>query len=66
MKEKIWIRKFNSFKEAREAELEDYFTMTPEERLETMEYLRESFYKLKCYEKGREGLRRVFKITKKA
>lgn len=66
MNEKIWIKKFNSFKEAREEELEYHFNMTPEERLETVEYLKEVFYKLKDYGKGREGLRRVFKIIKKA
>ncbi len=64
MKERIWIRKFNSFKEAEEKELEYHLNMTPEERLETVEYLREIFYKLKCYGKDREGLRRVFKIIK--
>ncbi len=66
MKEKIWIKKFNSFKEAREEELEYYFNMTPEERLETVEYLKEVFYKLKGHGKGREGLRRVFNIIQKA
>lgn len=66
MKEKVWIKKFNSFEEASEEDLRYHFNMTPEERLETVEYLREVFYKLKGHEKGREGLRRVFKIIEKA
>ncbi|MCX7793147.1 MAG: hypothetical protein N2257_01890 [Thermodesulfovibrionales bacterium] len=65
MREKIWIKRFNSFKDASEADINYHLNMTPEERLETMEYLREVFYKLKGYGKGREGLRRVFKIVKK-
>lgn len=66
MKEKVWIKRFKSFKEADEEELVYNFKMTPQERLETVEYLREIFHKLKNYEKDREGLRRVFKIIKKA
>lgn len=62
---KIWIRKFNSFEEAEEFDTEYYRAMTKMERLETMQYLREIFYKFKApfkkYE-SRKGLRRVIRI----
>jgi len=59
-----FIKKFTSFKEAEEEELKYYLNFTPEERLEIMQFLREAYFKLKGYGKGREGLRRVFKIVK--
>lgn len=61
---KIWIKKSNSFKAARRFDMEYYLSMSPDERLETMQFLRETAFKLKSglgYEKDRKGLRRVIK-----
>ena len=68
MKHKIWVNKPNSFKEAQEFDDSYYLSMTPTERLETVQFLREEFWKLKK-DKNHEGgkrLRRVFKLIKQA
>jgi len=68
MKQKIWVHKSNSFKEAQEFDDSYYLSMTPTERLETVQFLREEYWKLKkenIYE-GRKRLRRVFKLIKQA
>jgi hypothetical protein len=60
---RIWIRKTDSHKEAEKFDLEYYLNMTPKKRIETMQYLREIYYKIKGKdEKGREGFQRVIKI----
>ncbi|GAB4410008.1 MAG: hypothetical protein OHK0032_05710 [Thermodesulfovibrionales bacterium] len=59
----IWVKKSVSFKEAEEFDIEYYLSMTPGERIETMQFLREVYYKLKGYGKGRKGLRRVIKVV---
>jgi len=62
---KIWVRKFKSFREAEEFDIRYYRAMPKKERLETMQFLREIYYKFKApfkkYE-SREGLRRVIRI----
>ncbi|MBI1883598.1 MAG: hypothetical protein HYS08_05275 [Chlamydiae bacterium] len=44
---KIWVHKAKSFKEAEEFDLEYYRAMSPSERLQDMQLLREIFYKIK-------------------
>ncbi len=60
---KIWVKKSGSFKEAEEFDTEYYLSMTPGERIETMQFLREVYHKLKGHGKGRKGLRRVIKVV---
>lgn len=60
---KIWIKVFNNFKQAEKSDEDYYAKMTPVERLETMQFLRELAYKFKGEEhEGRTRLRRVIKI----
>lgn len=62
---RIWVRKIDSHKEAERFDLGYYLSMTPQKRIETMQYLREIYYKIKGKdEKGRERLQRVIKIIK--
>ena len=66
MKHKIWVKKSNSFEEAQEFDDSYYLSLTPVERLETVQFLREKHWKLKKdvnHESGK-GLRRVLKIIK--
>lgn len=61
---KIWINKANSFKEAEEFDIHYYMEMSKTERLETMQFLREIYGKMKDRRKyeSRKGLRRFIKI----
>jgi len=64
---KIWVKKSSSFKAARRFDMEYYLSMSPAERLETMQFLREIAFKFKSglrYEKGRR-LQRVISILDK-
>lgn len=62
---RVWVRKTDSHKEAGKFDLEYYLGMTPKKRIDTMQYLREIYYKIKGKdEKGREGLQRVIKVVK--
>jgi len=66
---KAWVRKPASFKEARAFDEEYYLSMTPAERLETMQFLREmhaKFHHGAEYEKNRKGLRRVVAFAEQA
>lgn len=62
----VWIKRVKSFKSSNDFDMDYYLSMSPSERLETMQFLREMVYKFKkgpeCG-KGREGLRRVIKIV---
>ncbi len=66
MKKKIWINKSNSFAEAQEFDDSYYLSLTPTERLETVQFLREEFWKLKKDKNHESGkrLRRVLKLIK--
>ena len=66
MKKKIWVRKFNSFKEENKADIKYYSSKTPEERLSDIQFCREQFPKLRGNNENGKGLRRVFKIIKQA
>ncbi len=65
---KIWINKAKDFKSAEEFDIAYYRQMTPIERIETMQILREIFFKLKPGKRneGRKRLRRVVKIIQQA
>lgn len=47
MKQRIWVNESNSFKEAQEFDDSYYLSLTPTERLETVQFLRERYWKLK-------------------
>ncbi len=61
---KIWIKKFNSFKEAERFEDEYYRKRSPEERLEDIQLCREMYFELKKINLNacRKRLRRVFRV----
>ncbi len=61
---KIWIKKFQSFKEAQDFDTVYYRGMSRQGRLETMQFLREIYLKIKGGHKNesRKGLRRIIKI----
>lgn len=59
----LWIKKPKSFKSAQQSDIDYYLSMSPSERLGTVQYLRETLYKLKKnYGKNRKGLRRIIKV----
>ncbi|MBI3600893.1 MAG: hypothetical protein HY097_09690 [Nitrospinae bacterium] len=60
---KLWLKKLKSFKLAHQFDIDYYLSMSPSERLETMQLLREIVSKFKNG-KGRKGLRRAIKIVK--
>lgn len=64
---KTWVKKFSSFREAERFDINQCANMSPEEKWDTMQFLREAYYKFKGakFEKGK-GLRRVLKIFKQA
>ncbi len=61
---KIWINKAKSFKAAEEFDLNYYLSMDVSGRLETMQLLRELYFKIKKGAKfeSRKGLRRILKV----
>jgi len=62
---KIWLEKFKSFKKAEEFNRDYYAKMSPIEKWDTMQFLRETYLNFKgCKYEKRKGLRRVFKIIK--
>lgn len=63
---KIWVNKVNSFEEAEKVDEDYYLKMTPSERLDIMQFLREVYFKLKkdVENESREGLRRCVEIIK--
>ena len=66
MRKKIWVNKSNSFKDAQDFDDSYYLSLTPRERLETVQFLREEYWKLKkdIKHEGGKRLRRVLKIIK--
>ena len=67
MKKKIWVNKSNSFAEAQEFDDTYYLSLSPTERLETVQFLREEYLKMNKGEnhEGGKRLRRVLKLIKK-
>ncbi len=64
--EKVWVNKAASFADAEKFDEDYYFNLTSLERLETVQFLRESYYKIKkdLNNESRKGLRRVVKVIK--
>ncbi|MCD6578455.1 hypothetical protein J7L48_03190 [bacterium] len=63
---KVWVNVARSFEEAEEFDFEYYLNMTPEERLDIMQFLRDEYIKTKGLNKNeiRKGLRRSIKVIK--
>lgn len=62
---KIWVNKAKSFKEAEEFDNKYYLNMSARERLETMQLLREMYFKFKkgLKNENRKRLCRVVRIV---
>ena len=65
---KIWIHKTSSFRKAEKFDADYYLAMTPSERLETVQLLREEYSKIRGKRGGirgenTEGLRRVIRVV---
>ncbi len=58
---KIWINRAKNFKEAERFDAAYYIKMTPEERLDIMEMLRNEYWKLKG--KPNECKKRICKVV---
>ena len=65
---KIWINKARSFNEAQNFDTAYYLSLSASERLETVQILREEYFKSKGlkFRDDRKRLRRVFRIIKQA
>lgn len=65
---RIWIHKSKSPEETAAFELSYYLKMSPTQRLETVQYIREGLFQRMKKIKGKNGkrLRRVLKIIKQA
>lgn len=66
MREHIWINKSKSFEEALKFDDSYYLSMSAEERLETVQFLREEYLRLskESHNDGRKRLRRILKVIK--
>ena len=63
--QKIWVNKADSFSDAEQFERSYYSEMLPSERLDTIQWLREEYFRSHKMEIGNEGgkrLRRVLEI----
>jgi hypothetical protein len=67
MKQKIWVKKTGSFSEAQDNDLQYYMNMSPQERIETVQFLREQYFKFNGMNlhEGGKGLRRTVKVVQK-
>lgn len=63
-----WINKANSFEEADAFDTEYYKSMSSEKRIETVQILREQYFKLSGlnFNENRKRLRRVYRVIKQA
>lgn len=61
MKRKIWGHVAHSFKEAEDFDNKYYLSMTPEERISTVQFCRE-IYHGKIKHEGKRRFQRVFKV----
>ncbi len=61
---KIWVNKTDAWESAKRFDENYYLSMSRTKRLETMQFLRETYFKMKRGEKNesRKRLRRVIKI----
>ena len=65
---KIWVNRTRSFEEAQDFDNTYYLSLSSTERVESVQILREQYFKLhglKCREDGKR-LRRVFRVIKQA
>ena len=62
---KIWVNKPNSFKTAEQFDIDYYLAMSRSKRLETVQFLREIYFKFKkgLKNENRERLRRADKVV---
>lgn len=65
---KIWVNTADTIDAAQRFDDEYYLSMSSRERLETVQFLRKAYYKMKngLGDEGRKGLRRVIKIIQQA
>jgi hypothetical protein len=65
---RIWVNKAGSFKEAVDFDTAYYLSLSSAERIESVQILREEYFKSKGIEFREDGkrLRRVFRIIKQA
>jgi len=65
---KTWIKKFKTFKSSEESDKQYYLKMSPSQRLDILQFLRESYAKIKKGKKNESSqrLRRVIKIFQQA
>ena len=65
---KIWVNKAKSFEEARDFDNEYYQRLSSAERVESVQILREEYFKMNGPVNREDGkrLRRVFRIIKQA
>jgi len=65
---KIWVNKAKSFEEAQDFDNEYYLRLSNAERVESVQILREEYFKSNGLEfrEDRKRLRRVFRIIKQA
>ena len=65
-KKHSWIKKFDTFKSAKKFDIDYYLSMPPQQRLQTMQFLRGIAFNIRTelrYAKGRKGLQRVIKVV---
>lgn len=65
-REKLWVNKATSFEAAQEYDDDYYLSMSEKERLETVQFLRDEYSKIKkgSNDEGRKRLRRIIRIIK--
>jgi len=68
MYQKVWVKKIGSFSEAQDQDLEYYLNMSAQERLETVQFLREQYLKFNGIspDESGKGLRRTVRIVQQA
>ena len=67
MNQEIWVKRAGSFSEAQDHDLRYYMNMTPQERIETVQFLREQYFKFNgmSLREGRKRLRRIARVVQK-
>jgi hypothetical protein len=68
MNQKTWVKKIGSFSEAQDQDLQYYLNMTSQERIETVQFLREQYFKINgsVPDESRKGLRRTIRVVQQA
>jgi hypothetical protein len=68
MRKKVWAHVADSYEAAQEFDDAYYLSMSSEERVETVQILRERYLKMKkgSSHEGRKRLRRVLRVIKQA